>query len=303
MGALGILMLRRGTMANPVGGSDYILSEDRGDPEVFRILMEKGVSSDGVGITKDDAAKVTSLGTWFKESSIETFEELKFFVNVKKIDENAFRDCKKLRKIDLTNVTTLSVCCFFGADLSEYDLDMPNAQYISGAAAWSQWFMNSNLRSIKDTGLLSSFPGTSQGGAMYGCFASSGIQSAYLNGNVRTLGPSCFAKCEKLQFITIEEGLENIQIDAFTRCTALKKVDFPSSLKTIADYAMPNMTSLESLVFKGSTPPAFNGSHILTDSTSGLTIYVPDTAVDAYKTANNFSQYADIIKPLSEYNG
>ena len=66
---------------------------------------------------------------------------------------------------------------------------------------------------------------------------------------------------------------------------------------------MPNMTSLESLVFKGSTPPAFNGSHILADSTSGLTIYVPDTAVDAYKTANNFSQYADIIKPLSEYNG
>ena len=30
-------------------------------------------------------------------------------------------------------------------------------------------------------------------------------------------------------------------------------------------------------------------------------IYVPDNSVDAYKAATNWSQYADRIKPLSEY--
>lgn len=29
-------------------------------------------------------------------------------------------------------------------------------------------------------------------------------------------------------------------------------------------------------------------------------IYVPDTAVDAYKSADGWSDYADLIKPLSE---
>ena len=30
-------------------------------------------------------------------------------------------------------------------------------------------------------------------------------------------------------------------------------------------------------------------------------IYVPNESVDTYKTATNWSTYADIIKPLSEY--
>ena len=30
-------------------------------------------------------------------------------------------------------------------------------------------------------------------------------------------------------------------------------------------------------------------------------IYVPDESLEAYKTATNWSYYADIIKPLSEY--
>ncbi|MBQ5394617.1 MAG: hypothetical protein IIU62_06250, partial [Alistipes sp.] len=45
------------------GGSKYI---EFADPEVFRVLMEKGVSSDGVGITTADVEAVTDIGTWFK---------------------------------------------------------------------------------------------------------------------------------------------------------------------------------------------------------------------------------------------
>lgn len=32
-----------------------------------------------------------------------------------------------------------------------------------------------------------------------------------------------------------------------------------------------------------------------------LTFYVPDESVEAYKAAENWSKYADKIKPLSEY--
>lgn len=108
MGALGILMLRRGTMNNPVAGSDYILSESRGDPEVFRILMEKGVSSDGVGITKDDAARVTDIKDWFYGNTVIThFDEFQFFTGVTVLGNNdsakksAFGNCTNLASISL----------------------------------------------------------------------------------------------------------------------------------------------------------------------------------------------------------
>ena len=44
------------------------------------------------------------------------------------------------------------------------------------------------------------------------------------------------------------------------------------------------------------TPPTYNST--LTDCPIE-TIYVPDSSVDAYKTATGWSQFADKFKPLS----
>ena len=47
-------------------------------------------------------------------------------------------------------------------------------------------------------------------------------------------------------------------------------------------------------------------SNVVGDSqvaTVNVNIYVPDTAVSAYKTASGWSKWAAYIKPLSEYNG
>lgn len=75
----------------PVG--NYIQFEDA---EVERVLMSKGVSSDGVGITMEDAAKVTNMQGWFKNNTaIRTFNELQYF----------------------TGLTTLSQDIFFGSSL------------------------------------------------------------------------------------------------------------------------------------------------------------------------------------------
>ena len=54
---------------------------------------------------------------------------------------------------------------------------------------------------------------------------------------------------------------------------------------------------------RATTPPSLGGS-LINKSWVRATIdklYVPDTSVNAYKTATNWSQYANIIKPLSEY--
>ena len=76
---------------------DYIQFEDA---EVERVLMSKGVSSDGVGITIEDAEKVTSIGTWFYgNTAIESFDELDYFTGVTSISSNAFNGCANLQKL------------------------------------------------------------------------------------------------------------------------------------------------------------------------------------------------------------
>ena len=102
MGGLGLLMRRRAIQAHPTEGSQYIQFADEA---VKTLLMTKGVSSDGVGITKQDAANVKSIGTWFRNNTtIVSFNELRFFTSVTSLDNYAFSGCSKLANIDLSNV-------------------------------------------------------------------------------------------------------------------------------------------------------------------------------------------------------
>ena len=49
--------------------------------------------------------------------------------------------------------------------------------------------------------------------------------------------------------------------------------------------------------------PRFNTRLMFVLANADLVFYVPDSAVDTYKEATNWSNYADRIKPLSEYVG
>ena len=85
-----------------------------------------------------------------------------------------------------------------------------------------------------------------------------------------------------------------------------KKLEFarmPSTITQIGISAFYHCTALQTIIIEAITPPTLCGN-VFTDtpiaSKTG-TIYVPDASVDAYKSASGWSNYADIIKPLSEY--
>lgn len=56
----------------------------------------------------------------------------------------------------------------------------------------------------------------------------------------------------------------------------------------------------KNMVVEAETPPSVEG---LGSSFGGDGIYVPDSAVDAYKAANEWGSKAEIIFPISEYEG
>lgn len=93
-----------------------------------------------------------------------------------------------------------------------------------------------------------------------------------------------FSFCKNLTLVDIGEN-----------CTSIGNSSFGRQVGTSGN----NIT----VVVRATTPPSLGGPLISKSwvyATVGK-IYVPDASVDAYKAATNWSQYADIIKPLSEY--
>ena len=83
----------------------------------------------------------------------------------------------------------------------------------------------------------------------------------------------------------------------FASCSSLVTAPEIPSSDTSLDYTFSGCSSLKEVTFLQTTPPRYNNT--LSDCSKLETIYVPDSAVDAYKTATGWSQFASKIKPLS----
>lgn len=154
------------------------------------------------------------------------------------------------------------------------------------------------------------------------------------------LGSSYFYNCAKLQTVTLPDTLTGIGSSAFFGCKALTSFNIPPSVQSISSSVFNSCTNLErvtigtpsggsnctriastnygevlhncpafkALVIYAETPPALSSTYLWNGSNTHVQgafpddgyIYVPDTSVEAYKTATNWSAYASHIKPMSE---
>ena len=140
------------------------------------------------------------------------------------------------------------------------------------------------------------------------------------NEGLRFIGAYCFDNCSALTDIDlsecayVNEGAFNgctsltslnmpkanyIYRNAFKGCVSLTDVDLGNETDKIMVRAFENCTSLTSLTIRATTPPELSDSAFLGTSTD-LTIYVPSESVDVYKSATNWSEYADQIQAIEE---
>ena len=121
--------------------------------------------------------------------------------------------------------------------------------------------------------------------------------------NLESLGNSAFrgtkiTKVVSLGKITILEGI--LSNGTFYNCVNLVEVTLPDTLTTIGAHDFYGCSSLVSVVLQAETPTTLGGE-AFSKTHADLKIYVPDASVEAYKTATNWSTYANRIHPLSEY--
>ena len=117
-----------------------------------------------------------------------------------------------------------------------------------------------------------------------------------------SIGPYAFQSCTALTSVDFPAAT-SIGTYTFDRCSALKTADFQAAME-IRTYAFSNCLVLYSLILRSETMAtlyntnAFNSTPI--KSGSGY-IYVPAALVDSYKTATNWSVYADQIRAIEDY--
>ena len=275
------------------------------DAEIISNTYENGK---GV-ITFDN--EVTSIG----ESAFDccsTLVSVTFSDRVTEIGERAFAFCSSLTNITIPDsVTSIGASAFSSCSNLE-SITIPDSVTSIGASAF--WGC-SNLESITIPDSVTSI-------GDYAFFECVSFESITIPGSVTSIGEDVFRGCSNLASVTIEEGVTSIGDcafwdcsslvsiiipdsvtsigeHAFSGCTSLTSITIPDSVTSIGDYAFYYCPSLTSVYCKPTTPPSGGGSWMFAGNASGRKIYVPTESVEAYKTADGWSDYADYIEPYN----
>ena len=258
--------IKGGTSALYARLAHYIPFEDS---NVEAVLLANGVG-DGLGVTYKDAAKVSSISTWFDgNTDITAFAELVNFSGVSGLTSYAFNRCSSLKEIALpASLTSIEASAF------------------------------NNCKSLVTASGLGETQLTSIGkGAFSGCTL---LKEIAFPPTLTTTGQYAFINCKALSKVS---GLGDTQVteiksEFFSGCSSLTDITLPASLTTIGAYAFRDCSSLTYIKILATTPPTLSSTNAI-PSTIGA-IYVPDESIAAYQAATNWSSFASKIKGISE---
>ena len=104
----------------------------------------------------------------------------------------------------------------------------------------------------------------------------------------------CFTDWRSIEEVVLSENVTTIGVEAFFRCTNLKKIEMPG-VTSIGTNALRNCTALEIVdMSKATTIPAL-ANNLAISANDGLQILVPAALYDQWIAATNWSSLASYI--------
>ncbi len=121
-------------------------------------------------------------------------------------------------------------------------------------------------------------------------------------GNLTRLGTEClYGSRLPMQLLVVPEGVTTIRNHAIGRSNCyIENVDLPSTLTKFEGYCFYQMPSLSKVRLFATTPPAV-ASNTLGGIPTRVQFYVPDAALETYKSDSSWGAYASRIHKMSEY--
>ena len=110
-----------------------------------------------------------------------------------------------------------------------------------------------------------------------------------------------FNYCDKLTRWAMPNNTNNLGGYVFRRCSALTYIDIgkPSRCEVSLFYGKP--LKGVSVVIRAETPPTLSNVFSGTAFDNTTVFYVPKNSIDLYKSATNWSTYADNFKAIEDY--
>ena len=134
----------------------------------------------------------------------------------------------------------------------------------------------------------------------------SNVALTKLPNNLTFIGQYAFYECSNLALTELPEGLTDINYSVFYKCLSLTEMTC-KGITSIGSNAFYGCKNLSKIIFTNITVvPTLSNKNTFSNTpiASGTGyVYVPDDLVGSFKTATNWSNYANQIKAISELEG
>ena len=250
--------------------------------DVFGGVLLSNTYDNGVGVITFDRP-ITGVG----ENAFNGSRRLTSVTipdSVTEIGMRAFAYCYSLTSVTIPDSVTTIGSCAFELCSSLTSVTIPDSVTSIGKSAF---YDCSSLTSVTIPGSVT----TIGENAFYNC---SSLTSVTIPDSVKAIRNEVFSGCSSLTSVTIPDSVTTIGYAAFQSCTILEQVVIGSGVKNIDDYAFRYCYVLNDISIKATTPPSIYATSFSDIGTSPI-FYVPTESVEAYKSATNWSDYANYI--------
>ena len=219
--------------------------------------------------------------------------------SVVSIGLNAFESCSGLSSVHISNLESWCKISFSGGYSNP--LSVAHHLYLNGEEIINLVIPN-GITSIGNdafdgcTFLTSvTIPNTVTNignGAFSGC---SGLPSITIPNSVTKIGPNAFRSCSGLQSVTIPNSVTSIGKYAFYECSSPITITIGSGIKSIQGYAFASCTKITDVNCYSESVPETNTEAFKDSYINYVTLHVPSSAVNTYKSATPWKDFGNIV--------
>ena len=267
-------------------------------------------------LSEGEAAKVTSIVNCFTEQDICSFDEFRYFINVKDVSAYGFRLCTNLSSIvlpnsidqignyafesctHLSNVTLSRGLSHIGVSAFRKCTRLKTISVPDGVDTIEKYAFN-DCGSLESIDLPNSICSLGEG-VFWGC---KNLVSIRIPNELTRIEKRMFSGCVALSEVSFSECIVDIGDHAFFDCNSLTSLTIPKTIKNIGYASFMYCTGLLAITILAENPPTLVGEEydgLTFDHTNECPIFVPASSIEAYQTASVWDVYAGRIKAIPE---